>query len=274
MENFFRWFSSTPRRFPHAIPLAGLFYHPRKQGRVQGRPSRCNITFVLEGTGYFFEGQTRRVQPPMVFIQRADEPHDYAPDTSWEELSLVYHPDQQSSLESMGYLRRLHWALPQRRVIYRLIRELQAFGKEARQNPATVDRTDRLADQLLMESLSGAPKVRTSPSFSKVWQLRAAIDRHPERALDLGEWQWLNGMSESVFRREWQRLTSLSPLRYQQRARHGSACRLLVETDRSIGEIAMEVGYDDPLYFSRMFRKLAGCSPREYRRKRATFRTW
>jgi len=274
MENFFRWFRSVPRRFPHAIPLAGLFYHPEKRAAVHGSPSRCNITVILEGSGHFLEGQPRRVRAPMVFIQRAGQLHDYAPDTSWEELSLVYHPEQQSSLEAMGYLRRLHWALPQRGAVYRLIRELRALGKEVHQSPATADRADRLADLLLMESLSRAPQVRASPTFSKVWQLRAAIDRQPERPLDLGEWQKTHGMSESVFRREWQRLTAHSPLRYQQRARHGAACRLLVETDKSIGEVAIEVGYEDPLYFSRVFRKLAGCSPREYRRKRETFRRW
>ena len=43
------------------------------------------------------------------------------------------------------------------------------------------------------------------------------------------------------------------------------AKRLLRQTDRSSGEIAKEVGYKDAHYFSFVFRKLQGCSPREYR---------
>ncbi len=43
------------------------------------------------------------------------------------------------------------------------------------------------------------------------------------------------------------------------------AKRLLRQTDRSSGEIAREVGYRDAHYFSFVFKKLQGCSPREYR---------
>ena len=43
------------------------------------------------------------------------------------------------------------------------------------------------------------------------------------------------------------------------------AKKLLRETDRSSGEIAQEVGYKDPHYFSYVFKKNQGCSPREYR---------
>lgn len=45
------------------------------------------------------------------------------------------------------------------------------------------------------------------------------------------------------------------------------AKKLLRETDKSSGEIAQEVGYKDPHYFSYVFKKKSGCSPREYRGK-------
>ena len=45
------------------------------------------------------------------------------------------------------------------------------------------------------------------------------------------------------------------------------AKKLLRETDKSSGEIAQEVGYKDPHYFSYVFKKKSGCSPREYRSK-------
>ncbi len=43
------------------------------------------------------------------------------------------------------------------------------------------------------------------------------------------------------------------------------AKKLLRQTDKSTGEIAKEVGYKDSHYFSFVFKKLRGCSPREYR---------
>lgn len=43
------------------------------------------------------------------------------------------------------------------------------------------------------------------------------------------------------------------------------AKKLLRSTDHSSNQIAMEVGYKDPHYFSFVFKKTQGCNPREYR---------
>lgn len=43
------------------------------------------------------------------------------------------------------------------------------------------------------------------------------------------------------------------------------AMRLLRFTDRTVGEIAHAVGYSDPLYFSRAFKRFAGRAPQAYR---------
>ena len=40
---------------------------------------------------------------------------------------------------------------------------------------------------------------------------------------------------------------------------------LLAEKNLSIKEIAFEIGYNDPNYFSRLFKKLEGVSPTEYK---------
>ena len=45
------------------------------------------------------------------------------------------------------------------------------------------------------------------------------------------------------------------------------ACKLLVETGNPIGEISREVGYDNPLTFSKTFKIYYGVSPKEYRKR-------
>ena len=48
------------------------------------------------------------------------------------------------------------------------------------------------------------------------------------------------------------------------------ACFLLDTTTLSVREIGSQVGYEDPYYFSRIFRKVMGVPPRAYRQSRRT----
>lgn len=46
-----------------------------------------------------------------------------------------------------------------------------------------------------------------------------------------------------------------------------AVCQILENTDYSVGEIAEIVGYDNQLYFSRVFKKEYGISPAQYRKR-------
>ena len=49
------------------------------------------------------------------------------------------------------------------------------------------------------------------------------------------------------------------------------ACQLLKETDKSIIEIANEMGYDNPNKFSTAFKNIIGNTPSEYKAKNNGF---
>ena len=59
----------------------------------------------------------------------------------------------------------------------------------------------------------------------------------------------------------------MTPIAYLNRYRVTQAKRLLKETDKTITEIALDVGFSDSGYFSRVFRKEVGMSPDAYRRR-------
>ena len=65
----------------------------------------------------------------------------------------------------------------------------------------------------------------------------------------------------SVFSQEMQ----MTLIEYVTKKRMEKARKLLRQTEKHSGEIAAEVGYKDPHYFSFVFKKTVGCTPREYR---------
>lgn len=72
-------------------------------------------------------------------------------------------------------------------------------------------------------------------------------------------------MSESYFRRLFYEVYSVSPVQYINTLRINHAKELIRCTEESFTAIAAKVGFSNVYYFSRMFKKKAGCTPSEYR---------
>ncbi len=75
------------------------------------------------------------------------------------------------------------------------------------------------------------------------------------------------GVSEGYLSRSFNLETGLSLIHYLTRYRIQQAKLLLASSDKAVTEIAMEVGFSDSNYFSRVFRQEVGVSPLTYRRK-------
>lgn len=75
------------------------------------------------------------------------------------------------------------------------------------------------------------------------------------------------GMSVSWFIRSFKNYAQMTPMQYITSIRITNAQVLLETTTYSISEIGRIVGYENPLYFSRIFHKQKGFSPTEYRKR-------
>lgn len=73
------------------------------------------------------------------------------------------------------------------------------------------------------------------------------------------------GYSPSHFSILFAKRTGYSPMVYWSQLKIQQACRLLDFTDMKINQICYKIGIDDCYYFSRLFRKVMGLSPRQYR---------
>ncbi len=74
-----------------------------------------------------------------------------------------------------------------------------------------------------------------------------------------------NGLSLHRLSERFKALTGLTPHKYRLQLQLVKAKQLLTKSDLNISEIAIEVGFSDPLYFSRVFKSNIGCSPKNYR---------
>ena len=72
-------------------------------------------------------------------------------------------------------------------------------------------------------------------------------------------------VSPSHFFALFKRQIGCAPIDYFIRLRMQHACRLLDETAMSVKEVAATLGYDDPFYFSRIFKSVNQVAPSEYR---------
>ncbi|WP_158088359.1 AraC family transcriptional regulator [Colwellia chukchiensis] len=89
---------------------------------------------------------------------------------------------------------------------------------------------------------------------------------HQELSLDtLAHYSQL---SKFHFAKKFKELTDSSPIQHFINMKIQHACSQLDNSDIAIKDIANGLGYSDPYYFSRLFKKLVGMSPKQYRDSR------
>ena len=86
------------------------------------------------------------------------------------------------------------------------------------------------------------------------------------RPINIDDYAKENHFSTSWFIRNFKLYTGITPKQYILKKRIYNAEALLQNTQYNINEIAQIIGYDNPLYFSRVFQKTKGISPSEYRK--------
>ena len=110
--------------------------------------------------------------------------------------------------------------------------------------------------------------MRAAPSsydrLSKALQYLHANHARPVTTSQLAR---MVGISHSQFTRRFRKLLGTTLRQYLLRIRVHAACRLLSGTDKSITDIAMEVGFYDHSHFTRTFSRPMGVAPLAFRKR-------
>ena len=114
--------------------------------------------------------------------------------------------------------------------------------------------------------LDKSPVVSSHPQ-EEMGIARRYFQEHYNEDINIEEYALSRNMSVSYFLKKFKEVTTKSPMQYILGIRISNAVSLLESTDYNVTEISTIIGYDNPLYFSRIFKKQKGVSPSDYRKQ-------
>ena len=259
--------------------LRGLFavgggFFPRAVGHLRRRPEGAReaiLIYCVKGAGWCdMAGRFQHVRAGDLLVVPPLTPHTYGahPSTPWT-IHWVHAVGENVAL----YLADLG-VTPELPVLWMgedlqltaLFNEVLRSLDRGSAYPNLLHASHTLGHLLALavrhrhEGLAEMPS-----SVAKVGQSIVYMSEHLDQPLRVGELAALVNVSPAHFAVLFREATGSSPRDYLHLLRLHRACQLLRGSTLSLKEIAAQLGYEDPFYFSRQFKSLQGVSPSEYR---------
>ena len=196
---------------------------------------------------------------------------NYGPEGEWDELYLIYPPE---SFRLLTASRLMDLENPVRKMenIRVILEKTDSLQKELEQENVNADRVDLLCCDLLLASWMTREE-GTHPTPDRIQEIHRRLEHNLGQDIDCARLAAGLGMSLSSLRRYWRKHHGTESFSaYRNACFLRKSCALLVETNLQVKEIAAELEFSDPFYFSRKFHHLSGLSPQEYRKKYQVFR--
>lgn len=232
------------------------------------------LIYLINGTGhYLYDNEMRPVSAGHIVIYPPFEKQNYfylGPEKA--ELYWIHFTGTEVSrlLNSLGLsgrfihkvgmqtecinlfekiIQEIHVKNPQYHMlcIGYLMQLLSLFSRESEQN----------------ENSSGTTKDRDIETCIRKMQMEYQ-ENH-----DIGYYAQSCGLSVYQFIRKFKSATRLTPARYIEKIRVDKSKELITDTDLTIGRISDIVGFSDPFYFSKVFKKATGVNPLLFKKLKA-----
>lgn len=253
------------------------------------------IMLVLAGTGIRFVGDSmERFQPGDLVLLGRDIPHFYCSDEQYREKEsthlsqaiVIYFRDdflgeKFCDMPDMGHIKRLFSNAK------RGIRFSGCVREELIERVAQVDGAKnglaRLIDLLSILEIMGSTKefdLLSSQGFThnadedeckrmnNVYQY--IINNYIENPT-LDKVAEVANMSSTAFCRYFKSRSNKTYTQFLNEIKIGNACKLLIDSDRSISEICFQIGFNNFAHFNSQFKRIVGVTPTRYRREHFSF---
>lgn len=245
------------------------YYFTWDKGRIL---EEYQINYITEGSGVF-ETQTDqfKVVPGSILILRPGIWHRYKPDpeVGWNEHYLGFNGEFCTNFFQEGFFPS------SKPVIYvgfqesmlKLFFEIIQLTKEEKTGYQQVSAANTI---LLLSNILSVIRNQEFAGKNIELIIRKACLHFRENLntnISIEELAADLHVGYSYFRQMFRKYTGISPAQYHLSLRIQRAKDLLVSTDKSLKEIAIDLGFESYFYFSRIFKDKTGKSPLEYKKE-------
>ena len=123
---------------------------------------------------------------------------------------------------------------------------------------------------MLLTHQESIPNHRAEPV--EIWKARKFIEQHSGEELSLRKVAKAVNISANHLSEKFKQVTGMNFVEYVAQIRFKNACHLLRNSNVRVSEIAFAVGFQSLSQFNRVFKKLSGKSPTQYRAAKGAFR--
>jgi AraC-like DNA-binding protein len=261
--------------------------HPHDLTEIEHSHDFCELAIVTHGSAmHMLEGNAFPVTAGDVFLLQGRQRHYFYERHNLDLVNIMYDPEKialpESELRRMsGYcamlmleptFRRQHRfdsRLHLKRVplahVERLVEEMERECDELRTGHEVALRAKLLELMVYLSRAYVASDTTEAHALLRVGNVIGALENDFSKDWKLDDLLKIAHMSRSNLMRVFRKATGQPPIEYLVRLRIQRAMELLRNSDLTVTEIALEVGFNDSNYFARCFRKATSQSPRQYR---------
>ena len=261
--------------------------HPHDLTEIEHSHDFCELVIVTRGSAFhYLENREFPVTAGDVFLVQGRQKHYFHGRKNLDLINIMYDPGKIALPENE--LRKLpgYCAMFMLEPTYR---RQHRFASRLHLKRVPLARVEQLADEMerecekaepgyevalrakLLELMVYLSRAYTSTDTTeahallRVGNVIGALENDFSKDWKLDDLLKIAHMSSSNLMRVFRKATGQTPIEYLVRLRIQKAMEMLRNTDLTITEIAMEVGFNDSNYFTRQFRRVVETTPRDFR---------
>ncbi|HAG97003.1 MAG: AraC family transcriptional regulator [Pseudomonadales bacterium] len=255
------------------LHITGMGFYPRAHNHTMTRLEHEDnlLMYCSEGNGWLTLNEVEYpVHAGDLMVLPKGLPHHYRADlnTPWS-LRWVHF----AGSRALDYIANLHLptncfviAVGQHPRIISDFDTLFSVRETGYNMKALIHASQALKQMLTYLALLSASQSRQARQPIDLENIQALMMANLAGELDLHALAEAAHLSKYHFAKRYKALTGYSPIQHFIHMKMERACYLLDTNNQPVSRVAQALGYDDPQYFSRLFRKVTGLSPRDYRK--------